>query len=520
MKGKTITASLFALLLVFGSLAMLPVHSASTATMYVEPASIDGLDIGDTFTATIMFKDFVDLWTWQVQIFWDPSVINCTGFKYGVKLSDNVYEVLAPGREYLQNSGGLVPGKLLGTASSLTSPPTTGVTGEAGVGYKLVELYFKVVGYGSIHTIDFDDPPLKTFWLNSASLVKQPCNFEPGTVETIAPPTPYGPTAAFTWTPTIPQNGTDVTFDARSSKPGFDGTHMCPITCWRWNFGDGTGWFNCSDKEVWVHNFAEPNTYTVYLEVYAPGAPTETNSTTHDVKVIPPPMGAHIELTAPEQAPYDGEGPDVECDAFAPQQMVVLKAKVTYNLDPVEGKIVGFEVLDASGACVTYRTAVTNASGIAVVEFRIPSMPAFGDWLAIAIVDVAQTTVADTMPFKVGWIIEILSVAPLETTYHKCNDMYFTLEIKNIALSTRTTTLTVVVYDECGVPIGQIVVPDWPIEARFDGYYATTMSIHVPTWAFVGTATVYANAFTALPSLNGVPYCPEQSAEFVIERIQ
>jgi len=186
MKRKIVGVILVVLPLVLSCLAILPVHSTPTATMYVEPASIDGtLDIGDTFTATIMFKDFVDLWTWQVQIFWNQSVINCTGFKYGVKLSDNVYEVLAPGREYLQNSGGLVPGKLLGTASSLTSPPTTGVTGEAGVGYKLVELYFKVVGYGSTITIDFQDPPLRTFWLNSESLVKQPCNFIPGTVQTV-----------------------------------------------------------------------------------------------------------------------------------------------------------------------------------------------------------------------------------------------------------------------------------------------------------------------------------------------
>jgi hypothetical protein len=123
------------------------------------------------------------------------------------------------------------------------------------------------------------------------------------------------------------------------------------------------------------------------------------------------------------------------------------------------------------------------------------------------------------MPFKVGWIIEILSVAPVDSTYHKNEDMFFTLSIKNIALTTRTATLTIVVYDECKVPIGQIVVPDWSIEARATVDYGTITSIPVPAWAFVGTAKVYANAFTALPSLNGVPYCPEQSAEFLIERL-
>jgi len=189
MKGKTLSASLFALLLVSSALAILPVHSAPTATMYVEPASITGIDLGETFTATIMFRDFVDLWTWQVQIFWDPAILECTSFKYGVSLSDNVYEVLAPGRGYLQNTGGLVSGKLLGTACSLTAPPSTGVTGEPGVGYKLVELYFTVVDYPSSSTlIDFDNPPTMTFWLDS-TLAKQPCDFEPGAV-TIIPEFP------------------------------------------------------------------------------------------------------------------------------------------------------------------------------------------------------------------------------------------------------------------------------------------------------------------------------------------
>jgi len=131
---------------------------------------------------------------------------------------------------------------------------------------------------------------------------------------------------------------------------------------------------------------------------------------------------------------------------------------------------------------------------------------------------VAQTTVADTMPFEVGWIVQILSVTPEMGTYHKGEDMYFILEIKNIALVTKTATLTVVVYDDCSVPIGQFVVPDWHIEADATVEFYD-FGIHVPTWAFIGKATVYANAFTDLPSANGVPYCPETYAEFVIEKL-
>jgi hypothetical protein len=38
----------------------------------------------------------------------------------------------------------------------------------------------------------------------------------------------------------------------------------------------------------------------------------------------------------------------------------------------------------------------------------------------------------------------------------------------------------------------------------------------IPKWAFVGTATVYANLFNNYPYIGGVPYCPEDPAEFTI----
>jgi len=42
-------------------------------------------------------------------------------------------------------------------------------------------------------------------------------------------------------------------------------------------------------------------------------------------------------------------------------------------------------------------------------------------------------------------------------------------------------------------------------------------TITIPTWAFVGTGTVYANLYTAPPSSDGTPWCPEDSGIFIIE---
>jgi len=515
MKGKTLSAITIALL-ALSMFAILPAR-AVTATMYIEPAHNDGgLDIDDTFTVTVMAKNFLDLFAWGVEITYDPAVVHCTAFRFGPTLAGDVFDVLAPTTMTLPMSGAIdnVAGKVSLTSVSLVG--ATGVDGVADVGYKLVEYDFKIVGYTSSPSpIHLNDPAVTTQLLDSDSKVIA-ATYVDADVETVAAPSPYGPTAAFTWTPTVPTNGTEVTFNAGASKAGFDGSHMCPITEYRWDFdGDGVFEHNVTTA-ITTHTFDTAGEYHVTLEVYAPGATPDTADITKTVKVIPPAMGAAVDLTAPTQAPFDGTGPDVECDAFAPQQLVVLRAKVTYNLDPVQGKLVAFEVHDGDDYIIIARTNTTNADGIAEVSFRIPSMPNFGDWLAIVTVDVAETTVADTMPFKVGWIIELLSVEPDASTYHKGELMYFTLTFKNIALTTKNTTLTVVVYDDVGVPIGLLVVPDFSVEAGFDGPYLTA-GITVPPWTFIGTGKVYANAYTKLPSLGGVPYCPEVFAEFVLE---
>jgi len=518
MKGKTKTKMstiLAVLLMTLGMFAVLPAYSQVTPTMYIDPAYVNGgLKPGNTFEVTLMIKNFEDMYLWQAGLSFSPSVLECTSVDGGTALTDDVFDVLAPtlGTLFIPGAIDNVAGNV-GYSSQGLMGVVPGVTDTSGTGFKLLVFHFKVIGYTqSSSPID-----IKTYFVLDSEGAKTIPDAIGGAVETVVAPAPYGPTAAFSWLPIIPIEGTEVTFDASASLGGFDGTSMCPITEYSWDFDGDLVWDVVTGSKVTPYTFPTAGDYGVTLEVYAPGATPDTDSITKTVKVIPPPMGAAIDLTAPDQAPHDGEGPDVECDAFAPQQLVRLCAKVTYNLDPVEGKLVGFEVTDADGNCVTYRTATTNAYGIALVNFRIPSMPVFGTWMATAIVDVAETTVADTMTFEVGWMIEIISVAPTYSAYNKCNDMYFELTIKNIALSTKIATLTVVVYDECGVPIGQVVIPDWAVEAGFNGAYATITAIHVPTWAFIGTATVYANAYTALPSTGGVPYCPEADAGFLIE---
>jgi PKD repeat protein len=358
---------------------------------------------------------------------------------------------------------------------------------------------------------------ISSFILNP-SQEEMPLDLADGQIETYRP-APHPPEAKFTWTPTMPYAGDAVTFDGSASKAGFDGTHTCPITEWRWDFNGDLAWDVVENDPVTTWTFTDAGTYNVTLEVYAPGSlPTETDQEWHLVTVLERPMGPNIDLYADMWS----IGPNQEGDAHAPQELVCLYAKVTYNDDPVANKLVAFQVIDANGTDIIYRVDDTDENGIATVCFRIPNKPAFGTWLAIATVDIAQVTKNDTMPFKVGWIIEILSIQLTDSLGNpllnitKTQTMWFTITLQNIAKSSRTATLTVTVYDDVGQPIGSIAI----VDETFTPGESTKLNfaLTVPSYAFVGRGKAFANALTALPADGGVPLCPEKSTEFAIKK--
>jgi hypothetical protein len=239
---------------------------------------------------------------------------------------------------------------------------------------------------------------------------------------------------------------------------------------------------------------------------------------TKTVTVASPPLGRQIDLYCQLTA-NNGKGTNEEADAFAPQALVILYAKVTYNADPVANKLVAFQVNMSNNEALIYRVAMTNGSGIAETEFRIPSNPPglpVSDWMAWATVDIAEITVYDTMPFKVGWLVYIESVTPGALSYAKGETAHFDLVINNIAKTTKSPLITVVVYDALGVPIGMVEIPAWNIPP--ESTKPLGVDIDIPMSAFISlpAGSVYANAFTDLPQNNGVPYCPEASSTFQI----
>jgi len=539
MKGKTLTFAL-ALLLALSTLAVLPRAKASpTAEMYFNPSHNNGtLDIDDDFYVSVMIKNFADLFVWQVEVTWDKNVLTMLPYTSPLSLADDIFDVLAPATMTMWNDGLIdnTNGIMNYVAYNLKGV-TVGVTGTAGVGYKLMVLHFKVVGYGT-SPIHFNKPippyayPTQHTYYANSTIPLRPnpdCTYTDGDAVTKAAPSPYGPEAKFIFWTDYSGVGETVNFDATTSKSGFNGSKMCPIEEYRWDWNGDLVWDNTTAAKTMTHAWLAAGDYNVTLEVYAPGTTVEeTDQTWKIVHILPPAEGVQIDITSNADVFY-GYGPDTWSNAFAPQALIRIKAKVTYNGEGVEGKLVGFEVRDSTGACVTYRVNVTDSNGETYIELRIPSMPAFGDYLAIGVVEVAGFFASDTMPFYVGWIVEIESVTPVDdggltvSEYHKGDDMYFDLILNNHALTTQYVVLTVVVYDALGVPLGQYIIGNttdpFPVDAGLSAIPVHIGPIEVPSWAFISppVAKVYANSFTDLPMLGGVPTCPEESAQFLIK---
>jgi len=236
--------------------------------------------------------------------------------------------------------------------------------------------------------------------------------------------------------------------------------------------------------------------------------------------------GAELDLFT-QKAPFDGEGPNQPSDAFQPQELVVLYAFVTYNGLGIPNKLVGFQAENPPNEfqeIAVVGTVATNESGIAQFAFRIPWLAenaeqiVFGEWQAVATVDVAEQVVTDRMTFRVGWIVQITSIDTLDvqlqsqTRYPRGDTIVFNLTILNIAFSPKTATIIVDAQDTAEYPI--IHVETDSIFPSGESYMYVTSQI--PLSAIIGEALASAVPYTAKPEIDGIPYSPPITSTFEI----
>jgi len=345
---------------------------------------------------------------------------------------------------------------------------------------------------------------------------------------------PGKPIVDFTWSPAFPKVCDDVTVDGSLLTDPNGGT----ITLWQWTLANTTGsahWITADNASTRIFHCDGEGDVTATL--YVEDSEGQNGTKSHVISQTLA-LGPEIDLFTqtyrqyPEGTvtPYDGMGPHQPADSYAPGENVSLWAYVTYNGEHVQNILVGFEVIDPNGDCVTYRVDRTNETGYAQVWFRvpIPCDPAeqedlFGHYWVIAKCKLQDDIINDTMGFKVGFIIEIPQLDGLVTLQDplvKMDMACFNVTLKNIGWVSRKVFVVVVVYDDCDVPLGQKVInftmPAAPAVLCSSINVTKTLCIPIPKWAYVGIGKVYANAFTALPQDCGIPYCPEVSMQIPI----
>ena len=243
-------------------------------------------------------------------------------------------------------------------------------------------------------------------------------------------------------------------------------------------------------------------------------------------------LGRMIDLyTCDYPYPYGGQGLNQTADMFEPQKTVHLQANVTYNMDPVQYKLVTFEIRGPINSVFNHsliRTAYTDANGVASIEFGLPwpctnaEEEIFGEWTVVAGVDIRCTVVKDWMWFKVWWEVEITSVVPKQTVYTKGQNAEFNIFFRTYRMQPHWALIYIVVYDDLDVPIGKALTSVWVgwDQYKYCTFWASnvTLSIPIPKWAFVGVGKVYANVLSTYPFSCGRAYGPEAPATFTIGR--
>jgi hypothetical protein len=223
-----------------------------------------------------------------------------------------------------------------------------------------------------------------------------------------------------------------------------------------------------------------------------------------------------------------GRGANQSSDMFESQELVILYAFVTYNDNPIANKLVAFhangppnpfENMTAGGS------SSTNESGITEFSFRMPwpvEMPeikVFGEWSVVASVDVADARVADTLAFKVGWIIEITDIATLnlegnpEEHYSRQDTIVFGLTVENNAKTAKPAAITIDVQDSANHPIIHIQLDNLIVPP---GVSHVNGSARIPVEASLGQASVLAGIYTRSVESGGVLYSPAISTTFEI----
>ena len=544
------------------SISLVPSGQTSGSTI-VWPSNED--PIGGTFSVDAYIQGIVssdNLWGWNLGVSWNPSVLECTSVTQGSYLDSgtpsNTFFTLGS----IDNTDGSIHG---GVSCALNTYTTQ--TAAAGV---LMTLAFEIISYGSCSITLSPGTPATLLnnayphvaitgaTLNSLAYSWTPLPATPPTASAAITNSPFGTGSDNTFT------GFGITLSGAASTPGTNTEppgQSCPITSYSWSITlvGATTPITMTGETIQLTGtqIGETiGTITAILTVTAPSptntpAPSyvDTTSTTLTIQVIAPNPGGVLDIWTQT----GGQGYDQSASSIGPQQLVDLYAYVSYNGAPVADKTVTFEVIAPNGGGTFYTTAETDVSGLAMEAYRVPwqdSNPTgyFGVVTIYGTVDVAQVILNDTVSFYYGYQLQVDAVkitngditsgtptfnrygmAGTDGTPKDGNIVQATVNVTNTMWNSQTFWLSAVIYDNNSVPVAQFLAlenigPATPMSLETPGHWANVtqnyyITLTIPTWAYVGGATLYVNIFnsTSANSLqNAIAWSPQVSAKLAI----
>ncbi|MCD6241779.1 hypothetical protein J7K27_09800, partial [Candidatus Bathyarchaeota archaeon] len=89
MRKKVVAALIAVTLLSMSTLAFhMPTASAQQTKIYVNPPTIKDVAPSENFTVFIVIENVLDLYGFDIQLRWDPSIIHCVGWELHVPVED------------------------------------------------------------------------------------------------------------------------------------------------------------------------------------------------------------------------------------------------------------------------------------------------------------------------------------------------------------------------------------------------------------------------------------------------
>ncbi len=397
--------------------------------LHVSPSNLTGppewIAIDATFTINITIACApafdLNLNYWQVGMSFNPTVLECVNFTEGPFLKSAGTTVYQPGT--IDNNAGLI------TPFAAHLGNGVGANGNGTLAY----VSFRVKDTGSstlvLQNVFFLD-------INNATVAM---TFHSGLFE-LPPTIPKPPTAFFTYSPISPYVNDTVTFDATGSTANnVNGT----IVKYAWDFGDSSQ----GQGIILNHVYSNAGVYNATLIVMDDR--NLTGSFFEFVTVIAIPVGASIDVYTGR----GGKGLNTPSDTFGPEEEIIIYAYVTYDLVPVAGKVITFNVNFPNGSLMQSRQIQSDSYGIAFIYFLVLAEPIFGKYNVNATVTVGTKSVSDVCEFTINWLVQVASSVPCDmhgvpqSTFDIGEPFYLKVTIQNNRLSPTYVFVSATVQD-------------------------------------------------------------------------